>query len=151
MLMERGRRHITVDFGNPDSEQHWELAGWSEPVGNRLQRYRSLSEAPATITYKRLFYLHFDYAWIAFRLAEPQPIRGIRLVAGGRELPIPADLINSEPSTMWQILLPNRWWDSMKTLELSLTAPGWKVTDMALLGDPILDVHLKQVKASETL
>lgn len=143
LLMERGRRHLTVDLGNPDSEVNWGLAGWSDPAGSGLQRYRQIGDQPATIQYQRMFYNHFDYGWLVFRLAEPMSLQGVKLTSGAKAIPIPDSLFQNKPGTIWQIPFPPGLVASIKTFEVSLQAPGWKVTDIAVVGDPILDVHLK--------
>ena len=146
MLKERGNRYLTVDLGNPDSEQYWEVSGWSEPAGTGLSRHRQLRAAPGVVKYKRFFYSHFDYGWLVLRLAEPQNIQGAKLTIGTTVIPIPEDLANAPPNTIWQLPFPPGLIAATNVFELRIQAPGWQVTDIALTGDAIRDLHLGLVQ-----
>ena len=146
MFKERGNRYLTVDFSNPDSEQDWELTGWSEPAGEGLAGHRQLGDATAVIKYKRFFYSHFDYGWLVLRLAEPQSIRGLKLELGGTAIPIPDELSQAAPGTIWQIPFPQGLISATKTFELKIQAAGWKITDLAVTGEQIRELHLELVR-----
>jgi hypothetical protein len=144
MLIERGGRFLNVDLGNVDSEKLWELTNWSQPVGNGLSSHRALTDQHATAKYSGLFHSHFDYGWLVLRLAEPQPLSNFRkLTVGSTDIPLPAELLAAPATDLWQIPFPAGLISGTKTFEVKLTAPGWKVTDIALVGDRIRDLHLK--------
>ena len=145
MLRERGGRHITCDIGNPDEELAWKLTGWSEPIGESLSRNRSTGDAPAVITFGGMFYTHFDYSHCVFRLSEPRSLEGVSLTAAGRAIPIPEDLKKQGEQTLWQIPFPTGLATSSSKFALTITAPNWPVTDFAVVGDPIRDLHLAQL------
>ena len=145
MLRERGGRHITVDLGHPDSEKLWQLAGWGEPAGEGAMRHRPLGDQAASLKFQGVFYSHFDYGWLIVRLARPAPLTEARLWLGTQQLPISAELLAAAPATVWQIPLPPGLIPGTRTLELRLQSPGWQVTDVAVTGDPIRDVHLRTV------
>ena len=150
MLMERGNRFLTCDFGNRDSEQHWELTGWSQPLGEGPQRHRTTSEtSPAVIKYRDFFYGHFDYGLCVFLLAEPRPLREIQLTLHGRAIPLPSDLVQQKPQILWQIPFPQNWIKSAKEFTLKIEAPGWQVTDFALVGERIRELHLARLDAAD--
>ncbi|MCY2962179.1 MAG: DUF1501 domain-containing protein, partial [Planctomycetota bacterium] len=142
MLRERGNRFFTVDLGLPESERLWELEGLGEPQGDGPDRHRPLSEKVARLKYKGFYYNHFDYGWLVLRLAEPRSSAGVKLAVGDTPLPIPADLAAASPSAVWQIPFPQGLMSALGTFELRVTAPGCKLTDVAVVGDKIRDVHL---------
>ncbi len=143
LLMERGNRHLSCDFGNPDSEAEWKLQGWSQPVGAGVDRHRTIAGEAATVTYTGKFYSHFDYAYAVIRSATPRTIDGLGLALNGRPLPIPEDLTTAAPSTVWQIPFPAGMIRATKTLAMSVTAPGWQITDFAAVGEQIRERHLR--------
>lgn len=145
MLIERGGRFLNLDLGNPDGEAGWTLAGWGEPAGEGLNRHRPIGEKPATLRYDGYFGAFLDYEWLAIRLAAPQPADGVTLTISGRPIPLPASLEPSQPKQLWQIPLPPGLMRSLGHYEATLTAPGWQVTDIALTGAPIRDLHLQRV------
>ena len=142
MLRERGGRHITCDIGNVDEEKSWKLTGWSEPLGKGLSRHRKIGNAPATIAFGGMFHTHFDYSHSVFRLAEPRSLEGVTLAASGRAIPLPEGLIKQGEQTLWQIPFPAGLVASSSKFELTITAPDWPVTDFAVVGDHIRDLHL---------
>jgi hypothetical protein len=148
MLIERGGRFLGLDLGNADGEKLWQLANWSEPVGSGLSSHRALTDHPATAKYLGLFHSHFDYGWLVLRLAEPQPLSSLRkLTVGSTDIPLPAELVSAPATDLWQIPFPPGLISATKTFELALTAPGWKVTDLALVGDRIRALHLRCLSA----
>lgn len=148
MLRERGNRFLTVALGHAHSETLWEVAGFSEPAGDGLLRHRSLSETPARVKFKGFYYNHFDYGWLIVRLADPAKLAGTRLQIGSTVIPIPDTLDASQLRSIWQIPLPRGLMGSLSTLEISLQAPGWQVTDLAVVGDEIRDEHLALLDSS---
>ncbi|RPI89257.1 MAG: DUF1501 domain-containing protein [Planctomycetaceae bacterium] len=142
MLRERGNRFVTVALGLPESERLWELEGFDEPAGTGTERHRLVKEA-ARLKYKGFYYNHFNYGWLVIRLAEPQPISGVKLAIAETTLPVPAELAALPAATVWQIPFPQGLMGSLTTFELRLTAPGWKPTDIAIVGDRIRDLHLQ--------
>ncbi|MDA0284487.1 MAG: DUF1501 domain-containing protein [Planctomycetota bacterium] len=145
MLRERGGRHITCDIGNPDEEASWKFTGWSRPIGEGLARHRRTGESPAVIAFTGMFHTQFNYSHCVFRLAEPLSLDGLSLTAGGRAIPIPEDLLKQGEQTLWQIPFPAGLATSSSKFELTITAPSWPVTDFAVVGDPIRDLHLAQL------
>jgi len=143
MLKERARRYICCEFGNPDSEKEWELKAWSQPVGTGLERHRTVGKAASSIKYLGNFYGHFNYSHAVVRLAEPKKIDEVTFTVNGEEIAIPQELAESEAKTIWQIPFPQDYLKTAKSFEAKLSAPGWKVTSFALLGDRIRDMHLK--------
>lgn len=150
MLIERCRRHLTCDLGNPESERDWELAGWSAPQSPRIairgldgNSYRAVAKETATLRYRLHYPSHMHYAWLAFRLAEPRSLGGVSIRLSGREVPIAAKLKEAAPRQLWQLPLPEGL--SLRELSLELTAPGWPLTDFAILGDPIEEWHSQRV------
>ncbi|MFN8855924.1 MAG: DUF1501 domain-containing protein [Planctomycetaceae bacterium] len=146
MLRERGNRFLTVAMGHAASEKQWELAGFSEPAGEGLSRHRTLGESPAQAKFKGFYYNHFDYGWLVIRLATPAPLAGTRLQIGTTVLPVAESIDGNTPRSVWQIPLPQGLMGSLSTLDISLTAPGWKVTDLAVVGDQIRDEHLQMLE-----
>lgn len=146
MLRDRGGRHITCDLGNADEEVNWKLTGWSEPVGEGLARHRRTGETPASIVFGGLFHSQFDYSHCVFRLAEPRSVDGVQLSVAGRDIPIPAAFLDQGEKTLWQIPLPAGLAASLSKFDLTITAPDWPVTDFAVVGDPIRDLHLNQLQ-----
>jgi hypothetical protein len=142
MLRERGNRFITVALGNPDSEKHWDLSGFSDSGGDGTGRNRALGEPPATVKYKGVFLGHFDYGWLVLHLAAPQSLAGVKLTLTGSPVPIPEDMLAANPQTLWQIPLPAALIVSKQSLEVTLQAPGWQVCDIAVVGDEIRGVDL---------
>ena len=142
MLRERGGRHITCDIGNLDEEKFWQLTGWSEPIGKGLSRHRRTGDAPAKVEFKGMFHKQFDYSHCVFRLAERQSLDGVTLSVSGRAIPIPEALIKQGQQTLWQIPFPAGMAKSISKFELTITALNWLVTDFAVVGDPIRDLHL---------
>ena len=143
MLRERGIRFINLEFGNPDSEKHWQTAGFGAPAETGLARHRPLGEVAGTASYRGVFLGHFDYGWLVVRLAAAQELRGAKITLSGNTIPLPEPLVAQGPKTLWQIPLPAGLVPTLKSLELTLQAPGWLVTDIAVTGDEIRDVHLQ--------
>ena len=75
-------------------------------------------------------------------------LAGTRLQIGGTAVPYPDDLEGAKPATLWQIPLPRGLMGSLSSLEISLTAPGWQVTDLAVVGDPIRSEHLEMLDSA---
>ncbi len=144
MLRERGVRHITVDFGNPDSETDWKLTGWSKPAGTGLDRFRTTGDA-AKIKYGGLWYTHFNYHWLVIRLAKPQLIADVKLTLEGKPIPISEELAKQPPQQVWQIRFPDGMVPAAKSFDLAITAPDWQITDIAVTGDEIRKRHLSYV------
>ena len=140
--MERSNRHLGCDFGNSDSETQWKLQGWSQPAGDGVARHRTIDGESATVTYTGIFYSHFDFAYAVIRTATPRKIDGLRLSLNGRPLPIPEELKTTSPSTVWQIPFPEGMIHATKTLAMSISAPGWQITDFAVVGEQIRERHL---------
>jgi hypothetical protein len=147
MLRERGNRHLTCDVGNVDSEKQWTLTGWSKATGEGLTRCRRTGETSSSIKYNGFFYTHFDYGHLVFRLAEPRSIEGCELKLTGRVIPVPEELQQQGQQSVWQIPIPAGMVAGTKTFDLSVIAPDWPVTDFAIVGDQIRDLHLQQVEA----
>lgn len=145
MLRERGLRYLTADFGNPDSETRWKLTGWSDPVGEGLQRFRTPLQESASIKYNGLWYTHFDWAFLVLRCPEPRSMEGLTLTLDGKPLPIPQTLKQSSPKQVWQIPFPAGMVVATKKFDLRLKAEGWMITDLALVGDRISSRHLGYV------
>jgi hypothetical protein len=152
MLRERGNRHLDCKLGTKHGEQRWELTNWQAAAGEGLNRHRRIapgsadSPATATLKFKGFYYTHFNYSHCVIRLAEPADLDGVRLSISGRELVL-SDETNQEPKKrVWQFKLPPGLAKSIKTLELSLTAPNWAVTDLAVVGQKIRDLHLNRAK-----
>jgi hypothetical protein len=145
MLRERGNRFLTVALGHAESEKLWEVTGFSEPAGEGLARHRSLGEAPARVKFKGFYYNHFDYGWLIVRLAEPARLSGTRVQIGSTVIPIPEEVDGTQPAALWQISLPRGLMGSLSSLEISLIAPGWRVTDLAVVGDAIRPEHLQML------
>ena len=146
MLRERGGRHITCNIGNPDEEETWKLTGWSDVAGEGLLRHRRTGNTPVTIAFGGLFHSQFEYSHCVFRLAEPRILEGVTLTASGRVISISNDLLNESKQAIWQIPFPQGLTGSMTKFELTITAPDWPVTDVAVVGDLIRDLHLAQVR-----
>jgi len=147
MLRQRSNRHLSIEFGNADSERLWKLVGFDNPRGSGLERFRPLSGSPASITYRGQFYNHFDYTHVVLRLAEPRPAGEVKLVMAGRAIPVPDELAQAEPRRLWQLPIPGGIIRSIATgpdkFVLELTAPDWKLTSFAVVGERIRDRHLE--------
>lgn len=148
MLRTRGNRFITVALGNPDSEKQWNLTGFEEPAGAGADRHRGLGEQHVAAKYLGVFFAHFDYGWLVLRLAAPRTLAGVKLAVSGSSLSIPEELAARSPQILWQIPLPPGLILSKQTLEISIQAPGWLLSDIAVTGDAIRDVHLATLHVS---
>lgn len=148
LLRERGNRHLVCDLGNPDSESQWELTGWSAPAGTGLARHRSTGEGAVSLKFGGFFYSHFDYGYLVIRTAVPQSLEGVQLTLSGRPLPIPDELRQQGPQTLWQIPFPPGMIKATSTFDLRIEAANWPVTDVAVVGDRIRDVHLRMLENS---
>lgn len=146
MLRSRGNRFLTAALGNPDSEKHWKLSGFEEPSANGPNRFRSLTEQPALAKYLGVFLGHFDYGWLVLNLVSPRALAGVKLSLSGTPLPISENLLAAGPQTLWQIPLPPGLISGKQSLELAINAPGWQLSDIAVTGDEIRDVHLEMLK-----
>jgi hypothetical protein len=142
MLRERGNRFLTVALGNSDSEKQWELSGFGDPAGDIADRHRALGEQPATAKYKGVFLGHFDYGWLVLHLAAPRSLGGVRLSISGSTVPVPDESIAATPRALWQIPLPAGLIVTKQMLEVTVKAPGWQMSDIAVVGDEIRDVDL---------
>jgi hypothetical protein len=146
MLRERGNRHLTCNLGSKDGESTWDLSGWSAPQGKGLAQHRLTTKpGPSILKFTGDFYTHFDYSHIVLRLAEPRPLTDVVLTVSGKPLPISEALKPAEPKQVWQFPLPAGMVQSIKTLELSIKAKDLPVTDFAIVGDRIRDLHLARL------
>jgi hypothetical protein len=146
MLRERARRFLCCDFGHTGGEAEWKLSGFSAPAGSGLNRHRSLGDEPATVEYVESFFGHFDYGYLVLRLSEPQKLDRLKLSVGGTPIPIPPELAAVEAQALWHIPFPAGVIKATKSFQLQIEAPQWKLTDLALVGDPIGDLHLAQLE-----
>ncbi len=146
MLRENSNRFLCVDLGHPDSEVDWTLTGLAA-AGRGPQRERVIGTA-ATLTYRGIFWNHFDYTSLLIRLARPTALAEISLSLSGRPFPVPKALVEAKPSRLWQIPIPVGIVPAIPTgvnkLVLSLTAPGWPLSGVALTGDPVRKMVLEQ-------
>lgn len=146
MLRERGNRHLNCDLGSEDGEATWSLAGWSSPIGNGLSRHRvTTAPGPSLLKFTGDFYTHFDYSHVVLRLAEPRSMRDVTLTVSGKPLPISDELNPDEPKMLWQIAFPAGMVKSIKTFELAIQADNLPVTDFAVVGEKIRDLHLNRL------
>ena len=148
MLLERSNRHLSLDCGNSDSEQLWELTGFSTPTGKGLQRHRRIGDTSVTVKYLGHFYSHFAYSHLVFRLAEPKVVGEAKIVVRGQAVPIPDELASAAANTIWQIPFPEGLTASINSFELKIEAAGWGITDMALVGGKIEPWHLQKLEVS---
>ena len=139
MLRERGRRFLCCELGNRNQLPEWKLSFWSQPQGAGSKKFRT-ADRPATIEYTELFYAHFAYRFLVFRLAEPQKIDRLSLSLNGKPIPIPEDLTKSNAQTLWQIPFSESLSKTQKTFRLSVTCPGWKLCDIAVTGDEVREM-----------
>ncbi|MHC4880086.1 MAG: DUF1501 domain-containing protein [Planctomycetota bacterium] len=148
LLRERGNRHLTCNLGNPDSEAGWKLTGWSEPSGTGLNRHRSTGESAVSIEYGGFFYTHFDYGYLVLRLAEPRSIGGVTLTLAGSRIAIPDGLLEAGEQTVWQIPFPPGMVKATSKFDLKIEAKNWPVTDVAVVGDEIRELHLRTLETA---
>lgn len=147
MLRERGIRHIVCELGSPDGEREWEVSGWSESLNCEGRQHRLVGEAPAGLTFKGMFHRQFAYTHCVIRLAEPQPIETAVLTVAERAIPIPDELKQLGAQSIWQVPFPGGLTTSLSRFELKLSAPGWAVSEIAVVGEPIRDVHLQMLES----
>ena len=148
MLRQRSNRHLSIECGNADSEKLWEIAGFSHPVGTGLDRYRQINAKTANLKYLGVFYTHFDYTHIVLRLAESRSASELKLTLRGRSIPIPDELADAGPQRLWQVPIPQGDiaaipYPLSKAFDLGITAPGWKLTGLAVVGEKIRRRHLE--------
>ena len=148
MLRQRSNRHLSIECGNADSEKLWEIAGFSKPVGTGLDRYRQVDAKTANLKYLGVFYTHFDYTHIVLRLAESRSASELKLTLRGRSIPIPDELADAGPRRLWQVPIPQGDvaaipYPLSKAFDLGITAPGWKLTGLAVVGEKIRRRHLE--------
>lgn len=151
MLRERGGRHIACDIGNLNEEKAWKLTGWSEPTGKGLSGHRKTGDSSATIAFNGMFHKQFDYSHCVFRLAEARSLEGVTLSVSDRAISIPEELLQQGEQSLWQIPLPPGLATSISKFELTITAPNWPLTDFAVVGDPIRDIHLDLLNTADFL
>ena len=160
MLKERGRRYLVCEFGYPESENQWELTGWTEirtgapsPTGQASVHgdgsagvyYRAPAGESAAVKYLGHFYPHFDYGYAVFRLAEARPIADVALSVGGRPVPVPQELIEQGAQRIWQVPFPRGLIAATKTFTLTVEADDWPLSAFALVGDRIRELHLSRL------
>ncbi|MFP6768793.1 MAG: DUF1501 domain-containing protein, partial [Planctomycetaceae bacterium] len=148
MLRQRSNRHLSIECGNADSEKLWEIAGFSDPVGTGLDRYRQVNVKSANLKYLGVFYTHFDYTHVVLRLAESRSASELKLTLRGRSIPIPDELTDARPQRLWQIPIPQGEISAIpyplsKAFDLGITAPDWKLTGLAVVGEKIHSRHLE--------
>ena len=148
MLRQRSNRHLSLECGNADSEKLWEIAGFSKPVGTGLDRYRQVNAKSANLKYLGVFYTHFDYTHVVLRLAESRSASDLKLTLRGRSIPIPDELAEAGPQRLWQVPIPQGDISAIpyplpKAFDLVITAPGWKLTGLAVVGEKIHRRHLE--------
>ena len=166
MLRERGRRFLCCELGNANQLPEWKLNGWSAIQGTGKTRYRTadarsgirensvagrrtaeFSRIPlqtGTIEYSELFYTHFAYGFLVFRLADPAKIDRLSLSLNGKPIPIPEELAKSKPRTIWQVPFPESLSKAEKKFHLAVTCPGWKLCDVAVTGDAVREAFFVQ-------
>ena len=144
VLIERAKRYAELDFGNPNSERLWKLTGWSKVAASKDGKFR-IPEEGCHIKYTGPFFAHFDYGWLALKLAKPRTLDNVQLTVGNKVIPIPDELQNAEANTLWQIPFPAKTVGSLRSLELKLVAPNFEVTDLAFLGEEIEPLHLARL------
>ena len=146
MLRERGNRHLTCDLCSKGGESTWELTGWSEPIGKGLARHRlSAKDEASVLRYTGFFYTHFDYSHIVLRLAKPSAVTDARITISGRQFTVPETLKPAEAKSVWQIPLPEGFVKTIQKFELSLEGVELPVTDFAIVGEKIRQLHLDRL------
>jgi hypothetical protein len=146
MLRERGNRHLACSLGSRHGEETWTLTGWSAPRGEGLAQHRlTTAPGPSIIRFTGFFYTHFDYSHIVLRLAEACPLTDVVLTVSGKPLAVSDDLKPDRPGTIWQLPLPAGMVQSIKTFELAITSPRLPVTDFAIVGQKIRQLHLAEL------
>ncbi|MEO1999053.1 MAG: hypothetical protein ABGZ17_27720 [Planctomycetaceae bacterium] len=123
------------------------MTGWSDQEQADGIPFRETEDDPARLKYTGHYYPHFDFSHIAFRLTTPLTAEKLKLTLNGTPLPIKTTRDVGVEHTIWQIELPLGMIKGSKAFELAISAPGWRVRDFALLGDPIRDVHLAQLES----
>ncbi len=146
MLRSRSNRFLTVALENTDSEKQWQLSGFEEPAAEGPVRYRKLGEQPAVAKFRGVFLSYLEYGWLVLNLAAPRPLAGVKLSLSGTILPIPEEMLAASPRTIWQIPFPQGLILAKQSLELSIHAPGWLLSDIAVTGDTIRDIHLETLE-----
>ena len=145
MLRERGNRHLCCEFGSDVGESQWVLTNWQAAAGEGATRHRRIvAGSAATLKFSGSYYSHFDYGFCIIRLAQPATLDGVRLSVSGRELELTEKMKQQPASRVWQFELPEGMGRSISELTLSLTAPDWAVTDFAIVGDEVRDLHLNR-------
>ncbi len=148
MLRENSNRFLSVELGNSDSESDWTLTGLLPAVGQGLARTRLLGSKPATLTYRGIFWNHFDYTNLLLRLARPASLQGVSVSLSGRKLPIPETLSAADPARVWQIPIPTGIVPAIPTgrnkLTLTMAGSDWPLAAVALTGDPVREATLQR-------
>tara|TARA_B100000029_G_scaffold94314_1_gene84500 strand:- start:5121 stop:7022 length:1902 start_codon:yes stop_codon:yes gene_type:complete len=140
MLRENGNRFLCLETGNPDNEKTWQIQGLSSD--------HRFTDQPATLTYKGIFWNHFDYTNIMIRWTEPSTLEGVTLSLSGKPVPIPENVVSAGPACTWQIPAPEGLVPSIPTgagkLSIALTAPGRQLAGLAVTGDPVREMVLER-------
>ena len=76
------------------------------------------------------------------QLGGHRSLAGVTLSVSGRAISIPKEFLEQGKQSLWQIPLPTGLATSISKFELTITAPNWPVTDFAVVGEPIRDLHL---------
>jgi len=147
MLRERARRFLCCELGNANPLPEWKLSGWSPIAGTGATAYRTVSNDSAEVEYTEYFFGHLNYRFCVFRLAEPEPIDRLTLSVNGKSISLPAELSESgKKQTLWHVPFPSGLISSLKSFRLSVQCPGWKVCDIALVGDEIREMFLERAE-----
>ena len=100
------------------------------------------------MTYKGIFWNHFDYTSVLIRWSKPTTLQGVQLALAGKPVPIPKPLLAAKPSTIWQVNVPPGLVPTIPTgpgkLVISLTAPDRQLAGFAVTGDPVRDMVLQR-------
>lgn len=142
MLRQRGRRFLCCELGSRERQPEWEFSGFSPLQGKADRRFRT-PLANASVRYTEKWYTHFDYSHLVLRLATPEKIDGVKLTLGGSAVAIPAELADAAARRIWQIPFAAGFIKTVTAFELKIDAPGLPISEIAVVGDEIRDLHIR--------
>ncbi len=136
MLMQRGRRYLSLDFGDQVTEADWTLTDFESPQGEGSRRYRRLMLS-AALAYNGIFYKHFEYGFLALWLRQPRSLANVQITLDGKPIPLPAATLENERD-FWQIPFPAGMIATTSTCQLKFVADDpLELRGLAFVGDEI--------------
>lgn len=144
LLRQRGNRYMHCDAALPVNLLDWELTGWSDVLGAGHEQHRRILQKTAKLKYRRVYYGHFAYENLVLLTSEPVKADDLAILIADTPLEIPAELRTGPPRRLWQIPVPADLTKGLRELQVQITAPGWPISDIALTGEAVRQLHIAE-------